>query len=1086
MNILLVSQCSKNALNTTQRIIDQFAERVGERTWLTMITQEGLNTLSGLLRKTARRNTAIACHWLKSPGHIELLWIIGSVSAFSENGTVPTNVTSSDILKSSSENGWHTGEPIALLCAMAGLFHDFGKASKLFQTKLKRNASEADPFRHEWVSLRLFELFVSGRKDEEWLKDLLHIGKDKVRLKALDDRVAELREDCTHKRYQPFFSKGGLLHPLSRAIGWLLITHHLLPTFPKESAPQLHDGMSEWLYDKDFGYRWNADREVILDKRSEGVWKFPHGLPWRSLTWQERAQSIARRTINCIQLTSKDWMTDRFSLHLARLCLMLGDHSYSSGDVVAKWQDKSYKPFANTRRSTGELKQKLDEHNIGVSTSAYRLARELPRLRSLLPGLGYHKAFRARARDERFRWQDQAFDLARALASRTEGQGFFGVNMASTGAGKTFANARIMYGLSDERTGCRFSVALGLRTLTLQTGTALRNRLKLGEDEVGVLLGSNAVEKLHGLTGENNSDMIENRIDFAGSESVEPLLPEHLHLRYEGMNYDGWLGKLLSHDLKIKKLLNAPVLVCTIDQLIGATEGIRGGQQIAPMLRLLTSDLVLDEPDEFDNKDLPALARLVNWTGLMGGRILLSSATLPPALISGLFEAYESGRKYFRAACRPAETSEKIVCAWFDESGKPTHEEVSGMEQFSSMHLSFVEKRVNFIQSLPAKRLGRLKEITIASREKEEVLSALADDIGKEIFNQHSLHAVSHEKTGKRLSVGVIRCANINPMVEIAQHFLRKDLPEDFALRFCVYHSRYPLVSRSLLEGELDKLLQRGNQQEIWQYPVVSHFLSEQKEKNLIIVVFATPVEEVGRDHDYDWVIIEPSSLRSITQMAGRAVRHRNIIPNSPNVVILSQNVKALTGDKKPYRTPGYESERCSLRSHNLNEVLDPEQYRIITSIPRILPRHPLRPAENLADLEHKSVELALEDASLWWKEEAHWYGVAQRAQPFRASQPEERFAYVMTEEDETGCWKQFGRDGMRPAGNRFEEVFPELGDRIQPLLTFETFEEQIAGLAERLSENIEQVSMRFAELRLPDDSKQGVWSYSPHLGFFR
>ena len=37
-----------------------------------------------------------------------------------------------------------------------------------------------------------------------------------------------------------------------------------------------------------------------------------------------------------------------------------------------------------------------------------------------------------------------------------------------------------------------------------------------------------------------------------------------------------------------------------------ATEAQRAGRQIAPMLRLMSSDLVLDEPDEFDIGDLPA------------------------------------------------------------------------------------------------------------------------------------------------------------------------------------------------------------------------------------------------------------------------------------------------------------------------------------------------------------------------------------------------------------------------------------------------------------------------------------------------
>ena len=64
------------------------------------------------------------------------------------------------------------------------------------------------------------------------------------------------------------------------------------------------------------------------------------------------------------------------------------------------------------------------------------------------------------------------------------------------------------------------------------------------------------------------------------------------------------------------------------------------------MLRLMSSDLVLDEPDDFGIEDLPALSRLVHWAGLLGSRVLLSSATLPPALVEGLFLAYLDGFRY--------------------------------------------------------------------------------------------------------------------------------------------------------------------------------------------------------------------------------------------------------------------------------------------------------------------------------------------------------------------------------------------------------------------------------------------------------
>ena len=58
----------------------------------------------------------------------------------------------------------------------------------------------------------------------------------------------------------------------------------------------------------------------------------------------------------------------------------------------------------------------------------------------------------------------------------------------------------------------------------------------------------------------------------------------------------------------------------------------------------------------------------------------------------------------------------------------------------------------------------------------------------------------------------------------------------------------------------------------------------------------ATPVEEVGRDHDFDWAIVEPSSYRSIIQLAGRVLRHRKLDQDiqNPNIALMQYNLKGL------------------------------------------------------------------------------------------------------------------------------------------------------------------------------------------------
>ena len=72
MNISLISECDKRALIETRRILDQFAERRRDRVWQTPITQVDLETLRALLRKTARKNTAVACHWIRGIDRSEL------------------------------------------------------------------------------------------------------------------------------------------------------------------------------------------------------------------------------------------------------------------------------------------------------------------------------------------------------------------------------------------------------------------------------------------------------------------------------------------------------------------------------------------------------------------------------------------------------------------------------------------------------------------------------------------------------------------------------------------------------------------------------------------------------------------------------------------------------------------------------------------------------------------------------------------------------------------------------------------------------------------------------------------------------
>jgi len=1074
MNVLIISRCTKRAREQSCQIIDQFAERTGDAAWQTTITMEGVNTLRKLLRKTARRNTAVACHWLKKNGQSELLWIVGNLRRFNAQGRVPTNRTMLQIIRNDGEYRWQSAESIALLAAIAGLFHDFGKAGMCFQQTLKGESQHVcQPYRHEWISVRLFEAFVGEQTDAQWLASL-------TQLKAADEKcmLKVLKMDRVEWSNSPLEK----LPPVARVVAWLILSHHRLPQpYPAKSSLLYSEG---WL-ERQLNADWNAlnhksnEKHQWKERDFKNVWKFPHGTPLRSQTWREKARQIGKRIRNLSALLHAGSLDNLFILHLARLSLMLADHVYSSQPAYSGWQDDAVPCWANSDRQSGQLKQKLDEHNVGVAHQALLMGRSLPALRRSLPAIARHKTFRERAKDPRFHWQNKAWDVASSLREKSAGQGFFGVNMASTGCGKTFANARIMYALADEQEGCRFSVALGLRTLTLQTGQALQSRLGLDDDTLAVVTGAAAVKELY--QGNDAED--------TNSASDETFFASHHYVHYEGATSSGIAQQWLAKEPMLNRLVSAPVLVTTIDHLMPATEGVRGGRQIPAMLRLLTSDLVLDEPDDFDVDDLHALCRLVNWAGMLGSRVLLSSATLPPALTEALFEAYREGRKAWQTASGQSDRLTSICCAWFDEYGAQS-QDVADDAQFRQAHDDFVRQRIKRLPDQPRLRLGKLAAVIPQSCRNADVVSALAQTLHQQMIALHGDHRSTH-KSGKTVSFGLVRMANINPLVAVAQALMALPSPDNHRIHYCVYHSQHPLAVRAAIEKRLDAAFTRHEPEQVWQLSDVKQALMSPEQHHLFVVL-GTSVLEVGRDFDADWGIIEPSSMRSLIQFAGRIQRHRQIVPDNENLVILERNVRALRGEKIAYCRPGFETEHHLLPHHDLRELLSEESYRTLNAIPRIVENFP---GNALAALEHARLRAALLGAELgtdavaasWWRLPLTWNGELQRRTPFRRSSPQDTFFLSMEEEGDQPEFCLMQENGvLKPAG-RFCEKTLSMARGVEPWMVID-YGEVLQALAEARQMELAAVSRRYGEitLRVSREEETEQWLYHPVLGVFR
>ena len=1174
MNVLFVAQCSKRALTETRRILDQFAERRGERTWQTPITQVGLDTVRKLLRQTARKNTAVACHWIRGRDHSELLWVVGDASQFNDQGAVPTNTTASNVLRAGDENAWHHLPLMTALTALAALLHDLGKATQAFQDKLKNpGLRERNHYRHEWVSVRLFQAFVGQGDDPSWLQRLAAYAEadtDAQALKTewLDHAGGRLLRDGLDepqaKQHLPFAH----MPPLAQAVAWLVFTHHRLPCMPVEKSHDVdpHDTEDERRIHHRFGARpgflnsnvlddillrisadWNEPRERTEPSTVQAHWHFPHGLPVTQPAWRKQVARYARKLLELSQTAGQALVLhDPFAMHVTRLCVMLADHHYSSlTDSAARAPhiSQGYPLYANTRsnhcqkdsyshlqdkRQSPLFNQTLDEHLLGVQAHATLVARSLPNLAHSLPALKSHKPLKKRSADPRFAWQDKAADLAASVRTRATQQGAFIVNMASTGCGKTLGNARVMNALADPATGMRCAFAMGLRTLTLQTGRVFQHDLQLSDEQLAIQVGGAASRALF--------EYWEQQAEATGSASSQALLDEAGTVLYEGNDQHPLLQRL-TDDAQARALIAAPLLVCTVDHLTPATESLRGGRQIAPMLRLLTSDLVLDEPDDFDMADLPALTRLVHWAGLLGSRVLLSSATLPPALVEGLFLAYRAGRAVYQRhrSERPSEPA-NICCLWIDEFHQTTQDCADGVA-FREAHTQYVHKRVAKLKQAEVRRLAQIAPLPdtwhgMQEAERRKDFARLVLEQAWELHQRPHNHSTD-TASGKRVSLGLIRMANIAPLYDVALALYAPDaLPPELQgkmrIHLCVYHSQFPLLLRSAIEQQLDTLLNRRGAKEgqdpALHRPALRALIDAHPEPHHLFIVLGSPVTEVGRDHDYDWAVVEPSSMRSLIQLAGRVRRHRPGAVSGVNMVVLDSNLRHFKDKSKAaFCKPGFEmdpqppgssdaSQNFYLQSHSLRQLIarlvkDAEPWAVDAQ-PRIeVATAQYHPRRHWADLEHERMRDAMLQRSAASKyttapERAaflHWAhpgqlwltGLLPQFQRFRQDDQKRDDVALLPDEEEETLLLHRVQDGER----RYEKLYVLIHQSLcHPVPAAQLASpsvspwpqlglmEELAALAQARRLSLEQCAERYATASLPES--QAGWRWDERLGF--
>jgi CRISPR-associated endonuclease/helicase Cas3 len=289
--------------------------------------------------------------------------------------------------------------------------------------------------------------------------------------------------------------------------------------------------------------------------------------------------------------------------------------------------------------------------------------------------------------------------------------------------------------------------------------------------------------------------------------------------------------------------------------------------------------------------------------------------------------------------------------------------------------------------------------------------------------------------------------------------------------------------------------------------PDVFQRLHDHPEEDHLFIVLGSPVTEVGRDHDYDWALVEPSSMRSLIQLAGRVRRHRDGECSTPNIRVFDTNLRHFRNPNKPaFCKPGFETEQSPLRSHGLGQLMSPDEVAVIDARPRIVARDKLYPRDRLVDLEHERTQATMLplapditpslNAASWWHlapTDALLTAVLPQQQPFRFD-PVQRVDLELRpnmDEDDYTLIQLMTKKGTRKGETVFVEIEASQNKRVPDVMVQgerisawgqTDYMESLITLAAELDIPLDACARRFGTVSLPKNANG--WRFHPALGF--
>ena len=822
--ITVISSSKKKSLKSERLILDKYGFRLSPKSWSLNISDIGLKLLISELNQKANKYTN-----LKILNKGQILYSIGNNKnyLFSPISIKQFNSKKNKLLNIISE------------------LHDLGKKTTFFQELMKNKSNTKDQYlnliRHEYLTIFIIEYILLTSKYN------LNISFKDFTIKKLDLSTIFLKKDHINK----FFNltlENDLLSKNQKDILLIAALHHITPE--KDNNNVYIRNLKDI---KDFkGIRNLKDNENLKGIKALKFILQNSKIEFNFLLNKEEINNINSQIeyLKDIKISKKEFIDLRSSL-------IVGDHIGSS--IIISNPEERFKKSKMHAKSLKNNYQTYKEH-ISLVKKYTKFSYKI--FNQELQPFNTYSIFKPEFIHEKselsnYQWQKESIDFIENNFNKFIPSLTF--LSAGTGKGKTLFAMKMNALISKNK---RLTVLNSLRSLTLQAGTEYKNIKFFNDNDIGVLIGSEEVDNIYKVDNEE----LEKDINFNvyTNESIS-----------KGF-YKKSFGNYLSSNNN--KFLNTPVLITTVDSLIKATD-IRRNAYAKILMRLITSDIIIDEPDSFSSEDQQNIIHLLYLAGLYGVNVTISTATTIPALVNSYHEAYSNGIR---------------------ES------------KYNDFNLAFLGDVCNTInkksKDFIPKTLGILKNnVSLKKGVKFVDIDINGSNLMETIEEAHC----NNNEDG--LSCGLIRVSTIKHARKLSKKIEKQY--KNLDIEVILYHSSFPLLERSYIEYELNNLLTRKNEK-LKDKKLFKEF-NNKTDKDKTIVVVATGLIEVGRDFDFDWAIVEPASSRSVVQTAGRVYRHRTDFLNNEKksklyIFIIKEpfeliEIKNQEKERAVYKYPGFE-----------------------------------------------------------------------------------------------------------------------------------------------------------------------------------